>query len=214
MSAQGNPFYGISGYGLGGYGNQPIELLPVGYYLARLTHLYSSPNAPKLNALLYVLLKKFDDVSQCMVQLDTAIDLDSAVGAQLDQLGTTVGASRTVGFQPSGGLSPVLTDEAYRILIKAKIAQNQWDGTIDSLYGIWQTLFPGGTIVIEDNQNMTANIVLTGTFTSILQDLISNGYIVPRPEGVLYTYQFTTLPAFGFGSSPGFIAGFGEGHWA
>lgn len=214
MSSPINPFYGVQGYGIGHYGNQPIEVLPIGYYLQRLTHFYASPNAPKLNAFLYVLLKKFDDVSQCLVRLDTAIDLDSAIGAQLDQLGATAGISRVVGFQPSGGVSPVLDDATYRTLIKAKIAQNQWDGTIDSLYPIWQTLFPGGTIVIEDNQTMSANIILTGTFTSIIQDLISNGYIVPRPEGVLYTYQFTTLPAFGFGSSPGFIAGFGEGFWA
>ena len=209
-----NPGYGVSGYGLGGYGNQPIETLPLGYYTALLTHYYAGTTAPKLQALLYVLLKKFDDVSQCLVQMDTGLDLDSASGPQLDMLGVTAGVSRTVGFQPSGGVSPVLNDDTYRLLIKAKIAQNQWDGTIDSMYALWQTMFPGGSIVIEDNQNMTATVVLLGTFTSIVQDLITNGYIVPRPEGVLYTYSFTTLPAFGFGSSPGFIAGFGEGYWA
>jgi hypothetical protein len=60
---------------------------------------------------------------------------------------------------------------------------------------------------------MTVSITLKGTFTSILKDLITNGYIIPRPEGVLFSYTFPVLPAFGFGSSPGFIAGFGTGHW-
>jgi hypothetical protein len=212
MSTSPNPYYGTSGYGLGGYGNQPIEALNIGYYLSLLTSQYK--NSPKLNALLYVLLKKFDDVTNCLVKMDTALDLDSAVGAQLDLLGTIPNASRTVGFQPSDNVSPVLDDDTYRIYIKAKIARNQWDGTIDSLYGIWKQLFPSGTIVIEDNQNMTATIVLTGAFTSILQDLIVNGYIIPRPEGVLYTYVFGVLPYFGFGYSPGFIAGFDTGHWA
>jgi hypothetical protein len=206
-----NPYYGAQGYGTGGYGNEPIETLPIGYYQQLLTSQYV--NSQKLNALLYVLLKKFDDVSQCLVQMDTALDLDSADGVQLDMLGATVAARRTVGFQPSAGVSPVLDDATYRIYIKAKIAQNQWDGTLPSLYPIWQTLFPGGTINIIDNQDMTADIVLRGTFTSIIQDLITNGYIVPRPEGVLYTYQLGDLPYFGFGSSPGFIAGFGEGIW-
>lgn len=169
--------------------------------------------SPKLNALLQVLLRKFDDVSQVLVKLDTALDLDVAVGAQLDMLGAVVGAARTVGFQPSNSVSPVLDDTTYRLYIKAKIAQNQWDGTLTSLYPIWQTLFPGGSIIIVDNQNMTADIVLKGTFTSIIQDLVVNGYIVPRPEGVLYTFLFGDLPFFGFGSSPGFIAGFDEGHW-
>lgn len=207
-----NPYYGFSGYGFGGYGNQPIQTLPIGYYMNLLTSQYT--NSSKLNALLYLLLKKFDDVSQCLVQMDTAFDLDIAVGVQLDMLGAIAGAVRTVSFQPSNSVSPILDDATYRIYIKSKIAQNQWDGTVDSLYPIWQTIFPGGSIVIEDAQNMTAIIVLTGTFTSIVQDLITNGYIVPRPEGVLYTYQFTTLPAFGFGVSPGYIAGFGQGFWA
>lgn len=208
-----NPPYGVSGYGLGGYGNQPLETLPIGYYLSLLTAEYRQ-SSPKLNALLYVLLKKFDDVTNCMVKLDTASDVDSAVGVQLDQLGGVVQANRTVGFQPSGGVSPVLDDDTYRIYIKAKIARNQWDGRIDSLYAIWTQLFPNGTIVIQDNQNMTVDVVLTGVFTSIVQDLIVNGYIVPRPEGVLYNYVFGVLPFFGFGQAPGFVDGFGVGHWA
>lgn len=206
-----NPTYGTQGYGSGNYGNQPIENLPLGYYLSILTSQYRT--SPKLNKLLLVLLKKFDDVSQVLVRMDTALDLDIATGAQLDMLGATVGANRTVNFQPSNGVSPTLDDFTYRLYIKAKIAQNQWDGTISSLYPIWQTLFPSGSIIVVDNQNMTADIVLKGAFTSIIQDLIVNGYIVPRAEGVLYTYLFGTLPFFGFGSSPGFIAGFGEGHW-
>lgn len=206
-----NPNYGAQGYGSGGYGNSPIENLPFGYYVGLLTSQYAL--SPKLNAFLKVLLRKFDDVSQALVKLDTSLDLDVAIGAQLDMLGATVGANRTVTFQPSNGVSPVLDDATFRLYIKAKIAQNQWDGTLPKLYPIWSNLFPDGNIIIIDNQNMTVDITLTGTFTSIIQDLIVNGYIVPRPEGVLYTYVFGVLPFFGFGSSPGFIAGFGEGHW-
>jgi hypothetical protein len=209
-----NPGYGTSGYGQGGYGNEPIETLPLGYYQRLLTSQYQAPSSPKLNALLYVLLRKFDDVSQCLVKFDTAFDLDVAVGAQLDALGEVAGAARVVGFQPSGGASPVLDDATYRIYIKARIAQNQWDGTPTSLYFIWQTLFPGGSIIIADNQNMTATIFLGGSFTSIVQDLITNGYIVPRPEGVEYTYDFAELPAFGFDLDNSYVAGFDVGKWA
>lgn len=208
-----NPTYGTQGYGMGGYGNSPIENLPLGYYQNLVTHQYLLPSSPKLTKFLQMMLKKFDDVSQVLVRLDTSLDLDLAVGAQLDMLGAVVAANRTVGFQPRAGVSPILDDTTYRLYIKAKIAQNQWDGTLPSLYPIWASLFPSGSIIIIDNQNMTADITLKGAFTSIIQDLITNGYIVPRPEGVEYTYLFGTLPFFGFGSSPGFIAGFGEGHW-
>lgn len=219
-----NPSYGAGGYGQSGYGNQPIESLPIGYYVGLLTHEYV--HSPKLNALLYVLLKKFDDVSQCLTKLDTAIDLDSAIGAQLDMLGVIAQASRTLPFQPSFGVSPVLTDDVYRTYIKAKIGQNQWDGTVTSLYALWRALFPATTITVADNQNMTATLFIGGATSSILLDMIAgyavngatsgivqNGLIVPRPEGVQYSYVIGDLPVFGFGPVNAYIAAWGLGKW-
>jgi hypothetical protein len=208
-----NPQYGIGGYGSGLYGNQPVETLPVGYYFGLLASQYSLPNSPKLNALLALLLHKLDDISECQVSMDGLFNLDVATGMQLDVLGAIAGVSRTVGFQPSGGVSPVLDDATYRLLVRAKVAQNQWDGRIGSLQPIWHDLFPTGTIIIDDRQSMSAYIILTGTFTSIERDLITNGYIVPRPEGVRYNYFFT-LPIFGFDQNTTIIAGFDQGKWS
>ena len=73
-------------------------------------------------------------------------------------------------------------------------------------------MFPSGNLVINDNQNMTATIIVAGTFTSIILDLITNGYIIPRPEGVLYTYVTTTLPIFGADLNNSYIAGADLGH--
>ena len=221
-----NPYYGTQGFGTGGYGNEPIETLPLGYYLGLVTSQYK--NSKKFNALLYVLLKKFDDVSQCLVKMDTAFDLDSAVGVQLDMLGTIAGASRTIPFQPSFGVSPVLDDTSYRTLIKAKIAQNQWNGNIDSLFLIWKNLFPRTSIVIADNQNMTATLYIGGVPSSILIDMIvgyaangatsgtvQNGLIVPRPEGVQYNWVMGDLPVFGFGTvDTDYVAAWGVGKWS
>lgn len=203
--------FGFGGYGLGPYGNQPIVSLPTGYYLSLLTSQYQS--SPNLRAWLQATLGILDDMSRCLESFITSFDLDYAVGAQLDTLGVIIGQSRTVGFQPSNGVSPILDDTTYRLLLKACIAQNQWTGTIDSLQSIWQQLFPGGRIIIADAQNMTATIIVTGSFTSILIDLITNGYIVPRPEGVLYQFDFGTLPAFGFDLNNAYVAGFDLGHW-
>jgi hypothetical protein len=61
---------------------------------------------------------------------------------------------------------------------------------------------------------MSCDIVLTGTFTSIILDLVVHGYIVPRPEGVLYNYIFGGLPIFGTDESNSFIAGVDLGHLA
>jgi hypothetical protein len=219
-----NPNYGVQSYGAGGYGNEPIESLPIGYYQRLLTAQYRT--SPKFTALLKVLLQKFDDISQCLSQLDTAFDLDSAVGVQLDMLGVVAQANRVVPFQPSFGVNPVMDDSTYRTYIKAKIAQNQWDGTIGSLYAIWATLFPTVTIIVADNQNMTATLYINGLPTILLIDMVcgyavngaltgvvQNGLIVPRPEGVEYLFDFGERPAFGFDLNTTFIAGFDLGKW-
>jgi hypothetical protein len=192
--------------------SSPIQVLPIGYYLNLLTSQYGE--AEPFQRWLQAVLNIANDISNCLLSIGPAFDLNYAVGVQLDTLGTIVGVSRTVPFQPTGGVSPILDDTTYRLLIKATIANNQWDGKVGSLYPIWNNLFPGGHITIIDNQNMTADIILTGSFTSIIQDLITNDMIVPRPETVAYTYIVGDLPLFGFDLNNGFIAGFDTGKWS
>lgn len=207
------PFYGQSGYGSGGYGIGDYGLIykqPLGYYLNLLTSQYKlSPNLIKFAQLAW---QPIDDLTNVLAFITNNYDLDFAVGVQLDVCGQLIGQSRTVGFQPSGGVSPILDDATYRLLLYARRAQNAWDGKINSLYPIWKTLFPSGKLVVNDNQNMSVTVIMSGTFTSILQDLIEQGYIVPRPEGVLYNYVFGTLPIFGTDLDNTYVAGVDLGH--
>src|ERR1035437_529337 len=209
------PLFSQSGYGSGKYGvadTGALYSMSLYYYLGLLTSEYRL--APNLNFWLNDLLSPLNDTTNMIAGMTEAFDLGSAQGLQLDVAGQIAGVSRTVGFQPSGGVSPVLDDVTYALLIQATIAANQWGGTESSLYPIWKQLFTGGSIIINDNQNMTCTIVLSGTFTSIVQDLIVHGYIVPRPEGVLYTYVFGDFPIFGTDESNSFIAGVDLGHLA
>lgn len=193
-------------------GGLPTQALPTAYYFNILTSEYRP--VPIYNAWLATALNIATDISNCLQFMTSSFDLDFAVGSQLDILGEIIGVGRVVPFQPRAGVSPVLDDLTYRILLKATIANNQWDGKQGSLYPIWGQLFPGGKIVIIDNQNMTAIIVMTGAFTSITQDLITNGLIVPRPQAVQYDYVFGSLPLFGFDLDNSFVAGFDVGKWA
>lgn len=208
------PLYGQSGYGSGKYGiadNGPIYKLSLGYYLNLFTSQYKvkSVNFIKWAQQSW---QPIDDLTSCLSFITSNYDLDYAVGVQLDVAGLEIGQSRVVNFQPSDGVSPTLDDTTYRLLLKARLAQNSWDGKTASLYPIWQTLFPGGRLVVNDNQNMTATIIVSGSFTSIITDLITNGYIVPRPETVEYTYVTGTLPIFGADRNDSFVAGADLGH--
>jgi hypothetical protein len=147
--------------------------------------------------------------------IDQYFDLDTAIGDQLDIIGEIVGQGRQVDFEPTGGSKPILSDEDYRVLLKAKIAKNMWDGKIDSLQSIWATIFPGGGIVIQDNQDMTAYVFVLGNFSYTVRELIRNDYIVPRPQGVSYNVFYNSdVPLFGFDLDTDFIAGFDKGYWA
>lgn len=105
----------------------------------------------------------------------TLFDLDTAVGQQEDMLGEWVGISRfvsipsrvfftldasDVGLDKGRWFTPYetdqelvrLDDEQYRLLLRAKIVANYWDGTIPGAYDAWDTLFAGTglEVLIQD----------------------------------------------------------------
>jgi len=135
---------------------------------------------------------------------------DGTMSPALDILGIIVGLPRIVKFVPTGGVSPIMDDETYRLALKAKMAINHWDGKIGSLQGIWKTLFPEGIVEIIDNQDMTMEITTTGTFTSMIMDLIDNGYIVPIPQAVGYNLEVPDYPLFGFDRDDEYVSGFSD----
>lgn len=182
------------------------------YYINLFTSQYQM--SPKLLAWQQVLMQPIDDLATCIQTFNVQYDLDFAVGNQLDILGQLLGVARKVTFQPTSG-SPILNDSDYRTLLYATRANDLWDGKTSSIYNIWRSIFPAGNIIINDNQDMTAVITATGTFSSIQTDLINHGLIVPRPEGVLYQYAIGQAgPLFGFDTNNASISGFDTGKWA
>lgn len=127
-----------------------------------------------------------DDAVLVSSEIPNAFDIDNAVGMQLDVLGEIVGRGRELAFQPSEG-EPVLDDTNYRIALKAKIAQNQWDGTIPAIYEIWGNLFPDIGLSVVDNQDMTMSALIDGQMDQVITEMVASGYIIPKPAGVRLT---------------------------
>lgn len=184
---------------------------PVDFYVGLLTSEYA--NSANLQALLRVYLEKMQDVCDVALALPSHFDLDGAVGVQLDALGDIVGVKRTLPFQPENDLSPVLDDEDYRTLIRARIGKNHWDGKIESLYSLWQELFPTGYLAVLDNQDMTMSVYLMGSFSPTMIDCITHDMIVPRPEGVKINYYMGDFPLFGHDFDNDYVSGHDVGKW-
>lgn len=151
---------------------------------------------PKFIAWLSSSLTILDHAYLVAKSIDINFDLDYAIGKQLDTLGTIIGRERVLTFQPLNGHDPVLDDETYRLVLKAKVAMNMWDGTIPQIYKIWDNIFKDIGLQIKDNQDMSFNAYITGYVNQIRQDLIQHGYIVPKPEGVRVNYIGKSLVDF------------------
>lgn len=165
------------------------------------------------------------------------------VGSQLDTIGQWVGISRYLSIPIAGSYfswngtvaegwnfgawqdpnNPgsditVLSDPFYLTLILAKIAANSWDGTTEGAYKIWAIVFPNINILIQDNENMSFAIGISGTvLDSVTQALLTQGLIPLKPEGVRISEYFipiTTDPLFGWNTDTSLIQGWGTGYWA
>ncbi|MDU4960210.1 MAG: DUF2612 domain-containing protein [Sporomusaceae bacterium] len=167
---------------------------------------------PKYMAMLSALMQPSEDIFAVGVYLDDEFDIDNAVGKQQDILGHIVGQERTLPFQPARGLSPVLDNYAYRQLLKAKIAKNTWKGRVEDLKETWLTLF-GKPIIIQDNQDMTIDVVVVGLFDQIVKDMILNGLIVPKPQSVGVNYAFADEAVFGYDMETASIKGYDHADW-
>ena len=199
---------------------------------------------PKFMASLAAALDQVQAGAALVQQTDEGFDIDTAIGAQLDILGEWIGRSRYIGvpitgvyftwadtattgwgsgvwkgvFDPVSGLAS-LPDDSYRILLKAKIAANRWDGTIPGAYAVWAEAFgDGNTIVIQDNQDMTMTVGVVGaTLSAVSKALLSGGYIPLKPSGVRVNYVVgpDTGPLFAWGvPTSTTLAGWGTGRWA
>ena len=178
---------------------------------------------PKLTSWLLWLISEGLVYNSVLQEILDAFNLDTAVGAQLDTLGKIAGVGRLLNFYPSGGESPVMDDDTYRLVIKARLLQNVWKGNLAELYDAWSVLFPGISLQIQDLQSqsegdaMTYNVVISGEFTSLMRELIVNGYIVPKPEGVrinnLLITDTTGKPLFAYDYDDADYSGY-TAHWA
>lgn len=91
-------------------------------FLRKLTDVFRKEEGSNVGKLVLLLSEQIDTLNDTFYKIESWRDVDTAEGAALDLIGDNVGQRRgTVG------------DELYRVLIKARIARNSSDGTINSV---------------------------------------------------------------------------------
>ena len=186
------------------------------------------------------------DLSSIYDLIPGLYDVDVAVGSQLDVVGQWVGVSRNLEtplagvyfsfdtlllgfdegiwkgpFDPDTGIT-VLPDEFYRLVIKARILNNAWNGSTEDAYTLSNLVFSalGYQIYIEDPSNLTMRLGLIGPGppAPIVQSLLVSGKLDIKPICVRiseYFYQSAEGPIFAFDINDGTLfGGLDMGSWA
>lgn len=179
------------------------------------TDLITSEHAakPKFNAYNEAFLDMLLDTAGALYDCMDMYDIETATGDQLDKIGEVVGVSRKLP-QTDYNLPAVLDNETYRLLIKSKILQNRWDGTMGGWVIIMEQLFPSNAYDIVDNFDMSVDVlIIDPDFDETLVSLLSLGYILPKPSGVRINYAVVDKPIFGWDTDNEYIKGWDEGQW-
>lgn len=175
-------------------------------------------NRPKIVSWYDITRDISDELCNGFNQIRTSYDIDTAGTAELDIIGRIVDVSRsyesTIEFDAIewgdassqfGGQniqfrattvieSETVSNTVYRLLIKAKIAKNNSDATLDGIASALNFIVSVDDIHVIDNENMTINVVF-GSELSIVERFVLDTFdIIPRPQGVEFL-GYTEGPA-------------------
>lgn len=138
-------------------------------------------------------------------------DIDGNVGAQLDVIGRIVVADRNflsatplvvsqfgdvdaefgdldaVFSALSIGTDTQMSDDFFRLVIRAKIVKNNGDATIESILDGMTFLIPGANVIrVIDGEDMSFAIEFSGNITDLERWALLNARLVQKPQGVRF----------------------------
>lgn len=199
---------------------------------------------PKAYATISTIVDRFKNISDVMEYFETAFDLDTAIGSQLDIIGNIVGISRNVedvipkiffGFDDNTnargfGSAPFytqdqsvytdtqLTDSDYRFFIKLKIAKNHAKATLvdDDGRSINNIISTmfDGYAYAVDNKDMSLTLYIENSTKAYLLPYAISLNLIPLPQAVGIKFV-ALIDRVSFGFSNNSNAvGFGSGTFA
>jgi len=197
---------------------------------------------PKFEAMVALVSGLFLSVGETLASFPEKFDLDDAEGAQLDVIGEWAGISRNIStalaniffsldevglgldegyikgqYDQTTGITR-LDDETYRMVIRAKIGANHWDGSLESLQDILDQVFLKyqTSVFVGDHQDMSMSFYMVGeTPPPVIVSLLTGGYLAIKPAGVRINGYFKPSvdgsPFFALDGNGEYAQGFDSG---
>jgi hypothetical protein len=80
-----------------------------------------------------------------------------------------------------------MSDEFFRLIIRAKIVKNNSDATIESILDGVTFLIPNADVVrVIDGEDMSFSIEFEGNITDLERYALLNAKLIPKPQGVRF----------------------------
>lgn len=168
----------------------------------------NKPKAVAWYAITRELAAEIDTAAQAVRYM---YSIDDNVGAQLDIIGRIVVADRNflantplvvsqfgdvdaefgdldaVFSELFIGTDSQMSDEFFRLVIRAKIVKNNSDATIESILDGVTFLIPGANVVrVIDGEDMSFSIEFQGNITDLERWALLNAKLIPKPQGVRF----------------------------
>lgn len=167
-----------------------------------------------------------DELSTAFESVRNSYDIDTNSGEQLNVIGRIVGIDRSfessvfykadtrfgagnkasrfggVGarFNNNGStISSDVSDSIFKVLIKAKIAKNNSDSTLDGIVHALTYITNSAPIQVIDDEDMSFSVVFGTVLNDIERFVFDTFDIVPKPQGVKFSgyTEIKSLTRFG-----------------
>jgi len=160
---------------------------------------YQFKNSFKFQEFLEAFLQQLEDLKTSDLQLLNERYLNTAIGVQLDGVGEIVGSERADG----------LSDDSYRLLIRAKIIKNKTAMTVNDTLRLISFTFGNALVRYFQSAFLKPRYDIVKTLTSSEEDLLSDLPVLIGIDSVEYhTYVDGTFSFFGDPDPTGL--GFGD----
>lgn len=180
-------------------------------------------NQPKFMDWLLIARRMGGSISAAAIAVRESYDIDKAQGVQLDTIGRIVVFTRdfigqltmqTAEFDATDGAEcgdedaifseahvsddTQMSDDLFRLAIKAKIMKNNGDATIESIIEEMVFLVGPKFLRINDTEDMQFSIEFAGDLTEIERWALFNANLVQVPQGVLFGgfFELTDMVEF------------------
>ena len=106
--------------------------------------------------------------------------------------GSRWGGSGVRHMTPVGAGSMEVSDQIYRILLKAKVAKNNSDATVEGILRSIALITDINVVRLLDYEDMSFAIEFSETLDSVTRFVLNNFNVIPKPQGVRFTGYIET----------------------